>query len=98
MTEEMPRIRDCEALDCIYNVVWNCSAPVITVGRQGMPICKMFTTADLRRSDDSVAARVGACDMHMCLRNHELMCNAYAIKVRVREGQPQCLSFKNRYK
>lgn len=98
MTEDMPGIRDCEALDCSYNVAWNCSAPVITVGRQDMPTCKTFTTADQSRGDDSGAARVGACDMHMCLRNRELMCNAYAIKVRVRDAQPQCLSFKNRYK
>jgi len=98
MTEELPGIRNCEALDCAYNETWKCHAPVITVGRQGLPICNTFAPADRPRGDDSMTTRVGACDMHMCLRNRALMCNAYTIKVRIKAGRAHCLSFKNRYK
>jgi hypothetical protein len=98
MITAMPGVRDCEALDCNYNTAWKCHAPVVSVGKQVKPACNTYRASDLHECDGKIQAAVGECRMHMCLRNRDMMCNAYAIKVRISDGQPHCVSFKNRYK
>jgi len=98
MATDMPSVKDCAALDCSNNAGWLCRAPEVAVGKEGKPACTTYRTDAVPESADRPPAAVGACEMHMCLRNRELRCNAYRIKVRLGEGGPLCRSFKNRYR
>lgn len=98
MIQAMPTVRDCEKLDCQYNKTWRCSAALVTVGHDGLPTCNTYKLSGSIDPNAQSVPEVGDCAMHMCLRNRDLKCIAYSIKVRDRANQPQCVSFKNRYK
>jgi len=98
MINEMAKVQDCSALDCAHNQTWKCLAPVISVGKQGIPTCDTFDPTGTVESAAVPGQGVGACDIYSCLRNRDLNCIAYSIKVRFEEGSPRCKSYKNRYK
>lgn len=98
MTMEMPRIKNCTVSDCSYNSTQICHTLAITVGEQEKPICDTYLKSELPGGNDAVIAGVGACKMHMCLHNRDLVCAAETIKVRLKEGNPICQTHKNRYK
>jgi len=98
MNTEMAKVQDCSALDCAYNRTWKCSAPVISVGRLGIPTCDAFDPAGTGESAAESGQGVGSCEMYMCLHNRELNCIAYTIKLRFEDGAPRCKTYKNRYK
>ena len=98
MNNDIPSVRDCEALHCRYNSSWRCSADTVTVGRQNAAYCNTFMTSETTGTGVQGIAKVTDCEIHMCLRNKDLKCGAYAIKVRIQDSQPRCVSFKNRYK
>ncbi len=98
MGSEMPYIRDCTATGCAFNVRRGCRAEAITLGREGRAACKTFLPGGTSTRGGNGPAAVGACAMYMCLHNRDLMCMAYRIKVGIRQGRADCLTFKNRYK
>lgn len=98
MHNEIPTVRDCETLSCDFNNSWRCHAKTVTVGGLDTPTCKSFKSTAAQNRDTQVLPGVTDCELHMCLRNKNLKCDAYSIKVRMRNDQPCCVSFKNRYK
>lgn len=98
MATEIPTVRDCSALDCIYNKTWKCMATVISVGKTGSPCCDTYQTSEAVARDAGPGSGVESCGVYHCLRNRELKCIAYTIKVRQVAGRPLCKSYKNRYK
>ena len=98
MPMEMPMVKDCSVSDCSYNSAWTCCTLAITVGKREKPICDTYLKSGEHGGKDNVIAGVGACKMYMCLHNRDLVCAAVTIKVRLKEGQPDCQTYKNRYK
>lgn len=99
MNDKLPSIRDCTVSDCRYNDRWYCRTPKISVGKFDVPVCNAYEKSELPEpaSGDPIT-RVISCEIYRCLRNRDMKCTAYAIKVRIKEGAPHCQSFKNRYK
>jgi hypothetical protein len=98
MDQDLPNVKSCTATDCAFNDCWSCRSPFIVVGDHEKPACNTYKKSDFPADDIDTVAEVKACNMFMCLRNRDLMCIAYHIKVRVRDGVPLCHSYKNRYK
>jgi hypothetical protein len=98
MLLEKPPVRDCTVSDCAFNSARSCHAGPITIGKGEGVVCNTFLREAGPPARNGGEGRVEACRVYWCLRNRDMECIAYSIKVRPWEGQPQCRSFKNRYK
>jgi len=95
MGMEMPKVLKCSVSDCAYNAKKACHAMAITVGEpQGDPACDTFFTSDRHGGVMDMTAGVGACKTSDCKFNEDFECMASNIKVGMKKGQPDCLTFK----
>ncbi len=98
MPLEKPPVKDCTVGNCAFNAARRCHAGSVTVGEESGPVCETFLPGPETAARSAEEGRVEACRVYWCLRNRDLECIAYSIKVRPWQGKPQCRSFKNRYK
>jgi hypothetical protein len=96
---EMPMVTDCTVSACAYNLSQACKAKAITIGESKdpqEPICDTFFQYSTHTGIKDITAGVGACKMHDCSFNEELECSAQNIKVGMKNGNADCLTFKKR--
>ncbi len=93
---EMPIVSDCTVSACSYNHNQACKAKAITIGDPQEPKCDTFLQSSIHSGMLDVTAGVGACKMNDCSFNEELECSAPNIKVGMKNGNADCLTFKKR--
>jgi len=98
MDQELANVKSCTVTECAFNDSWSCRSSSIVVGDHEKPTCSTYKKSASPAGDNNAPTEVRACNIYGCLRNRDLMCTAYHIKVRTRDGKPQCHSYKNRYK
>ncbi|KMQ51066.1 hypothetical protein CHISP_1989 [Chitinispirillum alkaliphilum] len=95
MTKEIPKINNCDALDCIYNKEKICHTPAITVGDRE-PCCDTFLTSNQKGGFDEIVGGVGACKVSDCQFNNKFECEASGINVVMAGDHPDCGTYKSR--
>lgn len=91
----MPKVSECEAKECAYNVNHMCHALAINVGG-AVPECDTFVkkhSACVPAGDES---GVGACRVEDCQFNECLICTAADIRVKWQMDSALCGTFKKR--
>ncbi|WP_373046500.1 DUF1540 domain-containing protein [Vulgatibacter sp.] len=87
----MPKVSDCEATECFYNVDKDCHAPAINVGGNH-PECDTYI-ANGAHVHGRTKALVGACHVGNCEHNKDLSCHAKSIHVRHHAGHADCTTY-----
>ncbi len=93
MTLEMPQVRGCRVIECLYNRGERCHARAITVGDSGHPRCDTFT----KSSSHVVAvpsAGVGACKVSVCKYNGDFECQAGNVTLDRCGDHADCTTFE----
>ena len=90
---EMPRVIECDATECAYNVEQMCHAMAITVGGEIDHKCDTFCRSSSKGGDLQIIAGVGACKVGTCSNNTNLECTAPGIKVGHEGNEIDCLTF-----
>jgi Domain of Unknown Function (DUF1540) len=93
MTIEMPKVDECDATGCAYNVDRACHARAITIGHGVHPGCDTYVTLGRHVPDTTTAAGVGACKVESCRYNHDLECAAPEIHVEQNGDEIECATF-----
>jgi hypothetical protein len=93
---EMPTVTDCTVSACAYNLSQACKAKAITIGAISEPKCDTFFQSSIHTGIKDITAGVGACKMNDCSFNEELECTAQNIKVGMKNGNADCLTFQKR--
>jgi Domain of Unknown Function (DUF1540) len=95
MKPSMPPIRECEALDCAFNVGLQCHANAINVGgpEDVCPQCDTFLKASALGINQYVRARVGACKVTNCEFNSVYECRAEIINLVPHCDHVDCMTF-----
>ncbi len=97
MPTEMPKVLDCTVTNCAYNTKEACHAMAITIGEAPQnPACDTFFEASQHGGVPDITAGVGACKVSSCRHNSDYECEAANIQVGMKEGTPDCLTFKMR--
>jgi hypothetical protein len=91
---EMPKILECDAMECAYNQNRQCHALAITVGDEVHPHCDTFWKAANKGGDLNVIGGVGACRTVACRFNQDLECTASGIRVGRAGEAVDCLTFE----
>lgn len=92
---KMPKVTECDATQCAYNVDRNCHALAITVG-DDRPRCDTYMRSSSKGGDGKSIAGVGACKVSHCVFNRQLECRATDIHVGPGQDEADCLTFKPR--
>ncbi len=95
MANEMPKVIDCQATQCVYNKDKRCHTPAITVG-DDEPCCDTFFNISNKGGFNDVNGCVGACKVSECLYNKSFECSAPGIHVVVIKNHADCGTFKPR--
>ncbi|MFP4164665.1 MAG: DUF1540 domain-containing protein [Chitinispirillaceae bacterium] len=95
MAEQIPRIFDCDATECIYNKNKQCHTPAITVGDEE-PMCDTFKSSKIKGGRDEIIGGVGACKVQNCKYNESFECTAKGIHVALKKNHPDCSTFEPR--
>ncbi len=90
---QMPKVTDCQAMECSYNVDSMCHALAITIGDGSNPQCDTFCQSSSKGGDPTCTATVGACKVKSCMHNLSLECQAPSISVGYQSGQVDCMTF-----
>ena len=93
MPMKMPKISDCQVVDCSYNKAKKCHALAITVGDGQCPMCDTFAKLGKKGGDPEVTGGVGACRAQDCKHNKSLECSANSIHVALHSGHADCTTF-----
>jgi len=97
MNIDMPKVQDCSVSTCAYNTNKACHAMAITVGEPAAdPVCDTYFQSATRGGIMEMTAGVGACKSSECQHNSDYECTAQSIHIGMKEGQPDCLTFKHR--
>ncbi|MFP4013361.1 MAG: DUF1540 domain-containing protein [Chitinispirillaceae bacterium] len=95
MAEQMSKIFDCEATECIYNKNKQCHTPGITVGDEE-PLCDTFKSAASKGGREEIIGGVGACKVANCKYNDSFECSAKGIHIIMKNGHADCGTFQPR--
>jgi len=93
---EMPKVDECDAIGCAYNVDRACHARAITIGHGVHPACDTFVTLGKHVSKPTDSAGVGACKVETCRYNDDLECTAASIRVELHGDEGECGTFEAR--
>lgn len=96
MAMQMPKVLDCEMVDCAYNAEKKCHAMAITVGTDGCPLCDTFMKSATKGGLPDVIGAVGACREADCRFNQSLECTAGGIHVMMHSAHADCGTYKPR--
>lgn len=95
MENKMPKIIDCQAINCVYNINKKCHTPAITVG-DDEPCCDTFYTSRNKGGFTDVNGGVGACKVTECEYNDSFECSASGIHVAIKKDHADCVTFKQK--
>jgi hypothetical protein len=92
----MPPIRECEALNCAFNVGLQCHANAINVGgpEDSCPRCDTFLKASASGINQHVRALVGACKVTNCRFNIYHACSADIITMASHLDHADCTTYQ----
>jgi len=94
---DMPKVTQCEATDCAYNVEKVCHAMAITMSSGSEPECLTYLSGQKKGGDQQTVGKVGACKAEHCEYNQNLECHAPGISVGQKESdEASCLTFEVR--
>ena len=94
---DMPKVMDCTVSKCAYNTGKACHALAITIGENpDQPKCDTFFQSSIHGGVKSMIAGVGACKTGGCSFNQDFECAAPNIHVGMKNGAPDCLTFKKK--
>ncbi len=93
MAMKMPKVSDCEALECSYNAEKKCHALAITVSGLKHAVCDTYFKAAPKGGVPDVTGGVGACKEYDCKFNRSLECNAPSIDVGSHMDHADCKTF-----
>ncbi|MFA5038307.1 MAG: DUF1540 domain-containing protein [Candidatus Omnitrophota bacterium] len=97
LEEKMPRIVDCNAVMCAYNINKRCHTPGINVGNGGCPLCDTAIKRENKAGYPDISGRVGSCKEVNCTFNVGLECQASnGIHVILHSEHPECGTFEPR--
>jgi hypothetical protein len=96
VTLELPKVDECDAIGCAYNVERACHARAITIGHGVHPGCDTYVSLGRHVAGDDTTAGVGACKVELCRHNQDLECAAPSIRVEVRGDEGECGTFEKR--
>ncbi len=92
----MPKVTQCDAIQCAYNVDEICHALAITIGNGSRPKCDTYCPYSMKGGDPSSTAGVGACKVLACGHNQDLECQAPNITVAFEAQEADCMTFRAR--
>lgn len=95
MENGMPKVIDCQAVQCAYNKNGKCHTPAITIGDEE-PCCDTFYTTVNKGGYADVNGAVGACKVFECEYNESFECTASGIHVVLNRDHGDCGTFKPR--
>lgn len=88
---DMPRVTDCTATECSYNMDSQCLAIAITVGDPSAPRCDTFFNISRKGGIQGLTGGVGACKVESCDYNSNLGCVASdGIEISTRSSGDAC--------
>lgn len=94
---DMPKVTQCDVIQCAYNKDKNCHAIAITIGHGSHPHCDTFCEMGSSKGGDMTAiAGVGACKVAECRYNEALECHASGIRVGHLIDEIDCQTFSPR--
>ena len=97
MPMNMPKVLDCNMIDCSYNKNKACHALAITVGDTSCPMCDTYAKIAKKGGAADMTGSVGACKVENCKFNQSLECTASnGIHVGPHSGHPDCNTFAPR--
>ncbi len=97
MQADIPKVLDCDMLNCSYNKNKQCHAIAITVGDTQCPLCDTYANTSSKGGDMNLTGSVGACKANNCKFNRSLECSASnGIHVKQHTGHPDCSTFSAR--
>ncbi len=92
---KMPKIKDCDVLDCSYNKDNMCHAIAITVGDEE-PSCDTFISRNHKGGAMDMTGGVGACKTEDCMFNQSMECVAQNISITLSGGHADCVTYSKR--
>ncbi len=95
MASSMPRVDDCSALECSYNIEGACHAMAINIGGPA-PWCDTFIKAKEKGGAQNIIGGVGACKVSECMHNESLECMAKSIHVNADGSHAVCSTYAAR--
>ncbi len=93
---EMPKVRQCDVVECAYNANRQCHAIAITVGNATHPRCDTICICEESQVNLNNTAGVGACKTIACNFNRGLECSQSEISVGYCQNEVDCLTFQPR--
>jgi len=96
MTMKMPKVKSCDAADCVYNTKNKCHAIAITIGGWSVAACDTWMIAPKKGGAPNTTAGVGACKIETCQFNKSLQCIAKCIRVKRYTLDAECITFKEK--
>ncbi|MBN1411876.1 MAG: DUF1540 domain-containing protein [Spirochaetales bacterium] len=93
MDKKIPRILNCEAVNCAYNSQNMCRALAVSITDFGCPVCDTNRRSTTKGRMAAILAKVGICNSIDCRYNNLLQCTASGIKVGVHLNHADCLTF-----
>lgn len=93
MAQQMSKVIDCEATQCIYNRDKKCHTLAITVGDEE-PYCDTYSPGDKKGGIKDMIGGVGACKVADCEYNDSFECTASGIHVVLKFDQPDCGTYR----
>jgi hypothetical protein len=91
---KMPKVLDCTAEECAYNMRHICHAMAVTIGNGGCPLCDTAIKSSRKAGMRDIIAKVGACKVENCMHNDALECTADGIHVKIHIDHAECTTFK----
>jgi len=97
MVMKMPKVLNCDAKECAYNMDNQCHAMAITVGdMEECPLCDTAVKSEKKAGISDMDAGVGACKVDVCQFNESLECTAKGINVKLHSVHAECATFKSK--
>lgn len=91
----MTKIKDCDAVKCVYNKDNKCHTYGINVG-DDTPICDTFMAGIEKAGKTATTGGIGSCKVKDCYYNNSLECSAKEIHMHQNRGHVDCTTFRTR--
>lgn len=91
----MTKIKDCDAVKCVYNKDNKCHTYGINVG-DDTPICDTFMVGGDKAGRSATVGGIGSCKVRDCYYNTELECSARETHMHQTRGHVNCTTFRTK--
>lgn len=88
----MSKIKDCDAVKCVYNKDNKCHTYGINVG-DDTPICDTFMISSSKAGKSATVGGIGSCKVKACYHNNDLECSAKEVHMHLKGKHVDCTTF-----